>query len=99
MAGIEPGTPGYKHIRFQPRPVGGITAASARYQSLYGEIVSNWQIQDGRFLLTLTVPANTTATVFLPSVDARQLKERGQAVEAVEGVIQVSQEQETTVIE
>jgi hypothetical protein len=99
VAGIEPGTPGYKHMCFQPRPGGSLTAASARYHSLYGEIASSWQMRDGRFTLTITVPANTTATVFLPGAEARQVTERGQVVETVEGVIQVSQEQEATVIE
>jgi alpha-L-rhamnosidase len=99
VAGIEPGTPGYKHIRFRPRPGGGLTAASARYHSLYGEIASSWQMRDGTFTLTITVPANTTATVFLPGAEARQVTEGGQTVETAEGVIQVSQEQEATVIE
>jgi alpha-L-rhamnosidase len=99
VAGIEPGTPGYKHIRFRPRPGGGLTAVSARYHSLYGEIASSWQIRDGRFMLTITVPASTTATVFLPGAEASQVTEGGQAVETAEGVIRVSQEQEATVVE
>ena len=56
-------------------------------------------MRDGRFTLTITVPANTTATVFLPDAEARQVTDGGQGVETVEGVIQVSQEQEATVIE
>jgi alpha-L-rhamnosidase len=99
VAGIELGTPGYKHIRFRPRPGGGLTAASARYHSLYGEIASSWQMRDGRFTLTITVPANTTATVFLPGAEARQVTEGNQTVETAEGVIQVRQKQEATVIE
>ncbi len=99
VAGIDLGTPGYKHIRFRPRPGGGLTAASARYHSLYGEIASSWQMRDGRFALTITVPANTTAAVFLPGAEASQVTEGGQTVETAEGVIQVSQEQEATVIE
>ena len=99
VAGIELGTPGYKHIRFRPRPGGGLTAASAHYHSLYGEIASSWQMRDGRFMLTITVPANTTATVFLPGAEARQVTEGSQTVETAEGVIQVSQEQEATVVE
>ena len=66
VAAIEPGAPGYKHIRFRPRPGGGLTAASARYHSLYGEVASSWQIRNGTINLTITDPANTTATFFLP---------------------------------
>jgi alpha-L-rhamnosidase len=99
VAGIEPGAPGYRHIRFRPRPGGGLTAASARYHSLYGEIASSWQSLDGRFALNITAPANTTATVFLPGAEARGVTEGGQKVETAEGVIQVRQEQEATVVE
>ena len=56
-------------------------------------------MRDGTFTLTITVPANTTATVFLPGAEVRQVTEGGQVVETAEGVIQVSQEQEVTVIE
>jgi alpha-L-rhamnosidase len=98
VAGIEAGAPGYKHIRFRPRPGGGLTAASARYHSLYGEIASSWQMRDGKFMLTIMVPANTTATVFLPQAESSQVTEGGQAVETAEGVIQVSQEQESMVV-
>jgi alpha-L-rhamnosidase len=99
VAGIEPGTPGYKHTRFRPHPGGCLTTASARYHSLYGKIATNWQIRDRRFTLTITVPANTTATVYLPGAEARQVTEGGQVVETAEGIIQVSQEEEATVIE
>ena len=47
VAGIELGSPGYKHIRFQPQPGGNLTAASATYASLYGQIASSWQIEQG----------------------------------------------------
>jgi alpha-L-rhamnosidase len=99
VAGIEPGAPGYKHIRFRPQPGGGLTAASARHHSLYGEIASSWQLRDGRFALTTTVPANTTATVYLPGSEASLVTEGGQPVETAEGITQVSQEQGTTVLE
>ena len=56
-------------------------------------------MRDGIFTLTITVPANTTATVFLPKAEASQVTEGGQRVETAEGVIQVSQEQEATVVE
>ena len=99
VAGIEPAAPGYKRIRFQPRPGGGLNAACARYYSLYGEIASSWHIRDGTFTLAITVPANTTATVFLPGAEASRVTEGGQSVETVEGIIQVSQERGATVVE
>jgi alpha-L-rhamnosidase len=99
VAGIEPGSPEYKHICFQPQPGGGITAASATYASLYGEIASSWQIEQGQFTLTVTVPANTTATICIPARMGRQVTEAGREPETSEGVIAVKQEPDGTYIE
>jgi alpha-L-rhamnosidase len=67
--GIDIENPGYKHILFSPHPGGGLTNASTTFQSMYGEIVSEWKIEDGRFIYSVVVPANTTATVTLPNAE------------------------------
>lgn len=99
VAGIEIGAPGYKHIIFQPRPGGGLTFAHATYHSLYGEIASGWQLADGTFMLIVTLPPNTSATVRLPGAVSERVTEGGQTLNVVEGVRQVRQEGNTTVIE
>ncbi len=99
VAGIAPGAPGYRHIIFQPQPGGGLTFASATYQSLYGEIASNWQIDGERFQLTVTVPPNTTAIVVIPTRLGRPITEGGVALESAVGVRGVRYEQEATSIE
>jgi len=65
--GIDETRPGYKHILIAPRPGGGLTYARASVESEYGKVASGWEISDGRFVLKIEVPANTTATVRLPS--------------------------------
>ncbi|WP_245923410.1 alpha-L-rhamnosidase [Paractinoplanes atraurantiacus] len=47
---------------FKPKPVGDLSSASATY----GTARSSWTRKDGRFALTVTVPANTTAEVWAP---------------------------------
>lgn len=68
VAGIEidPAEPGYKHIIVRPQPGGELTAACGRLKTLYGELVSEWNIKDQVFSLTVVVPPNTTATIYLP---------------------------------
>lgn len=56
----------YKNIVIKPQPVGDVTFAKASFNSVYGEIVSDWKIENGLFILNVTIPANTTATVYLP---------------------------------
>lgn len=57
---------GYKDIEIRPQPVGNISFVKASYQSVYGEIMSEWKIEDGQFKLMVTNPANTTVTIYLP---------------------------------
>jgi hypothetical protein len=46
----------------------------ASYQSVHGPIAVRWDRVDGKLRLKVTIPANTTATVYLPK--------RGGAAEA-----------------
>ena len=71
--------PGYKHILLQPAPGGTLTYAKGHYDSVYGTIESSWERVDAdseNCLYSFTVPANTTATLYLmvdgtePTVDA-----------------------------
>lgn len=41
---IDPQNPGYKHIIFDPHPGGGLTFATADFQSMYGLVKSSWKI-------------------------------------------------------
>ena len=79
---IDPGMPGYKHILLAPHPGGGLTNANAEFTSLYGKVKSSWKIEGNDFVYDVTVPANTTATVTLPSAQADQLTVNAQAMPA-----------------
>ncbi|MEP7277878.1 MAG: glycoside hydrolase family 78 protein [Bacteroidota bacterium] len=76
-AGIEIGEPGYKHVLIQPKPGNKLTYAKASFESSYGQIASGWEMKDGKLTVTVTVPANTTATIILPGARADQVTEAG----------------------
>ena len=84
--GWDDSAPGYKRLVIHPRVGGGLTAASAKLRTVYGEAVSSWTDQDGRFALQVVVPANTTARVVLPAADPEQIKEHEDALAHAEGV-------------
>ncbi len=42
-----------------------------------GKISSAWRVEDDRFVLQVTLPANTTATVHLPSAEPSAVTEGG----------------------
>jgi len=59
--------PGWKHFTIAPRPGGGLTWAKGRYDSIRGPIESAWRIEDQHLSLRVAIPANTTATVIVPT--------------------------------
>ncbi len=72
---IDEKNPGYKHFFLEPHPGGGLTNATAEFNSMYGKIKSAWKIDDGKFVYNVEIPANTTATVILPH--SQEKKELG----------------------
>ncbi len=70
---IDPAQPGYKHSILRPQPGGDLTCATARLQTLYGELMSDWSMENGRFTWEVVVPPNTTATAILPNGDKHEL--------------------------
>jgi alpha-L-rhamnosidase len=84
--GLESDVPAYKRIVIHPRPGGGLNSARAQFQSMHGRIVSDWKINAGQFQLLTTIPANTTATVYVPAASAQVVKEGGQPSTNAEAV-------------
>jgi len=64
---IDEKLPGYKHFLLAPHPGGGLTNANATFKSIHGEIKSAWKIENGNMVYEVKVPANTAATVTLPT--------------------------------
>jgi alpha-L-rhamnosidase len=88
IAGInpDPAAPGFKHVVIKAHSVGNLRSARARYDSIHGEIASEWTWKDGEFRLDVTIPANCTATVHIPARDPAALRESGRALAEAEGV-------------
>jgi alpha-L-rhamnosidase len=99
LAGIrpDPKSPGFKHFFINPQVVGDLTRAKGAYDSIRGKIVSDWQVVNGEFQITLVIPANTTATVSLPVIS--ELTESGQPANKAVGVTDLRVESGRTVFE
>ena len=87
VSGIDTVDAGYKHIVIAPQPGGGLTQARAALKTVYGEVVSAWQLSDADFRLQVTVPPNAQATVRIPAAKLAQVTESGQALKKAAGVI------------
>lgn len=90
LAGIDTDGPGYRRVVIRPRPP---TAGSnpeqtpihwvkAHYDSINGRIASAWKLEDGVFTLDVTIPPNTTASVYLPSATVERVSEGGTSLAA-----------------
>jgi len=84
-AGIDttPDSPGFKEIVIHPHLDSRMTSARAEYESVYGKIVSDWSgTPAGPFSLKVTIPANTSAKVFLPAIPGAHITEGGNPLES-----------------
>jgi len=79
LAGIRsaPGAIAMKKIEIRPEPVGDVTYAKASYESPYGTIATDWKKASGKFELTVQIPANTTAVIYLPAKPGTAIIEDG----------------------
>ncbi|MEI6520362.1 MAG: glycoside hydrolase family 78 protein [bacterium] len=82
LAGINPDPqyPGFKNIIIRPNPAGDLTWAAASHNSIYGEIKSSWQREGSKFELSINIPANCTANVYLPTNKIDTIRESGRTV-------------------
>ena len=69
LGGIKPDptNPGFKNIQLKPLFIEKLEFANVSFNSPYGEIVSAWQRKGSRIIYHVTIPANTTASLQLPS--------------------------------
>lgn len=74
VAGLAPAEPGYRRLRFAPRPGGGLTHAAATQHTPYGEASIAWRIADDRLRVDLVVPVGATAELDLPGASAEELR-------------------------
>ncbi|MFE2216100.1 family 78 glycoside hydrolase catalytic domain [Streptomyces canus] len=90
MAGIakDPAHPGFKHFYLRPHldPTGRITQVSGSHRSPYGEIVSEWAVRESEFGHRVAVPANSTATLRIPTTDSDSVRESRTPLSRVKGV-------------
>ena len=88
VAGIDmdPAHPGFKRIVIRPDVNGPLTWVHAHHDCPYGRIESNWTREGDSLTLLVTIPPNTTATVQVPTSDAKMVTEGGKSAAQAPGV-------------
>jgi alpha-L-rhamnosidase len=101
LAGIrtDPNQPGFRHSIVRPYPVGGLSFVTATHKTMYGPLNSSWKHENGQFTLDVVIPANTTATVWVPTKDAATVTESGKKIADAKGVKRVRGEAGSAIFE
>lgn len=67
LLGINTLEPGFEKFIIKPQPAGDLSFARGSYQSIQGKIGVEWKIVEDKFILSIEVPVNTSAKIFIPS--------------------------------
>lgn len=88
LAGIQnaSGSFGFKQISMKPYTVEGLDFVKASYKSPHGLIKSSWNKTQNTFKWDITIPANSSAIVYIPATDKDKVKEGEKKAASAEGV-------------
>jgi len=76
----------FKNLIIKPTVVGNITSAAANFQTPYGKVETNWKLKDKVFNLKVTIPANSSALVYLPMTGNSLVSENGTNLKSTDAV-------------
>lgn len=69
--------PGYQQLRIEPHTGGTFTSMEASLKTNYGLASSGWKLNGNGLTLDIVIPANSSATIYLPAADAAGITESG----------------------
>lgn len=70
----------FKNIIIRPEIVGDLTHVKSSYRSPYGLIRSEWKTEHKILEMKVEIPANTSATIYLPTNNTESVTEGGKKV-------------------
>ncbi|MFH1195116.1 MAG: family 78 glycoside hydrolase catalytic domain [bacterium] len=88
LAGIktDPTMPAFKHIIMKAFPFDELKYVNASYISMYGVIKSEWKLDGKIFSWEINIPANTSATIFIPAEKESDVSVDGKLIWEIDGI-------------
>ena len=77
---------GYKHIKIKPHLGGDFTSTSATLATYYGKVSNSWKIEKNALWMDVDIPANTTATIYIPLNKMKSVLESGFDINTVKDI-------------
>lgn len=90
---------GSDRLKIKPAVIGDLTWVKSHHDSVFGRIESNWTRTGNTLTMDVSIPANTTALVYVPTSDPANVREGENPVAEAEGVKQLRQEAGAVVLE
>lgn len=95
----DPAAPGFKKSIIKPNVVGDLHWVKSAYDSVHGRITSNWRKRGDQLSMDVIIPANTTATVYVPCEAVSDITEGRKTIDKSEGVTFLRMEEGRAVFE
>jgi alpha-L-rhamnosidase len=76
LAGIKAASPAFKQIKMKPEMIDGLNQVSASYHSASGDIKSSYTKTSSLFKWNISIPANTSAIVYVPAKKKEEVSEK-----------------------
>ncbi len=88
LAGIntDENAPGFEHIIIKPFIPAGMSWVKASVNTIKGLVKSEWERVDNKFTLKVTIPVNSTASIYILAKRPDLVKESGQSTDLVNDV-------------
>lgn len=103
VLGIQPdsASPGFKKFILAPQPdiSTGLTFAKGYYDGVYGRIGSDWKIENGQFFFHVSIPVNTSATVYFPTDKPSEVMESDKPISNIPGIKFIKADENVAVYE
>lgn len=101
LAGLnaDPQEPGYKHIVVKPYPPATISHASYSTRTPYGQAAVRWEKQEEDFKMDVEIPVGSHATVYIPVLPGKTVKESGSDIRHAQGVRYIGEKEGYIVVE
>lgn len=71
---IDEKNPGFRHSIIRPLPADGLDYVSGSIETPYGRLSSSWKKEASIFTMKITVPPNTTSSVFIPVPEGTRME-------------------------
>ena len=83
---VEANGAGFRKFIIKPTPVGDLKWVKGSYKTVSGLISVEWEHNNGTFALTVIIPANTTATIYIPATKEKDVTESGKRTAKSNGI-------------